>query len=321
MTDSTEPINVQINPTSEETPEWDPVYEPLIKLLTHKKGLKTKDVVEVGKKVVTIIRGKDMKEFLTRETNLSMLKKRFPSIFTEATITEANVNAVGSKLLQNGFIIRVVDQGFKTGASEEEKKKPSWPERIAKAANQEYDPKGFYMIAYEGDPRFRYFLLGALVLVVLFLCMFPAWPMYLKVAGIHVMYILGFAYIILSIVRLVVFVIGWCFGCDFWIFPNLEDDYLGIVESFQPAYSFEWRNDTRLMTGIRLTSLVMIAVSMYQLSLNYTIQDVGDFIGSGYLDAVEWTVDKLTKVEKARALPSVEQILKETEKFVEGGEL
>jgi len=301
---------------------WDALYEPLIKMLLHKKGLKTKEAVEVGRKVVTVIRGKDIKEFLTREANQALLKKRFPQIFPQDTITEEAANSAGKNLLEKGFICKVVDQAFKTASSsDEEKKKKSWPERIARAATQDYDPKGFYSVVYEGDLRFRYYMLGAIVVFVLFLCMFPAWPMYLKVAGIHVLHSFVTFIILLSIVRLILFVCVWCFGADFWIFPNMNDEYLGIVESFQPAYSFEWRNDTKLMLTIRLSSLVMIAVSMYQLSLNYSIQDVGDFIGGAYLDAVEWTVDKVTKTDKARALPSVEQILQETAKFVDDGEL
>ena len=306
--------------------KWDPLYEPLIKLLLHKKGLKTKEVIEVGRKVVTIIRGKDLREFLTRESNLTLLKKKFPKIFDGETVTDDTVNTIGKNLLARGFICKVLDQAFKTQAAassseEDKKKKPSWPERIARAANQDYEPKGFYMIIYEGDMRYRYYMLAAVVVFVLFLCMFPAWPMYLKIAGIHVLHSFVTFIIILSIVRLILFVLVWCFGADFWIFPNMNDEYLGIVESFQPAYSFEWRNDTKLMVGIRLTSMVMIGVSMYQLSLNYTIQDVGDFVTGAYLDAVEWTVDKVTKTDKARALPSVEQILQETAKFVDEGEL
>ena len=304
---------------------WDQVYEPLMKLLLHKKGLKTKDVIEVGKKVVTLIRGKDVKEFLTREANQGMLKKKFPAIFTTDVITEENATAVGKKLLAGRFISRVVDQAFKTqpasSSEEEKKKKPSWPERIARAADQEYDPRGFYMVVYENENQYKHLMLGAVIIFVLFLCMFPAWPMYLKVAGVHVVTSLATALIILSVVRLIFFVIVWCFGADFWIFPNMNDEYLGIVDSFKPAYSFEWRNDTKLMMGIRLASLAMIAVSLYQLSLTHTLADVGDFVKTAYLDSAEWMVDKITKAGPHKALPSMEKILEETAKFVDEGEL
>lgn len=290
---------------------YDATYEPLFKLLMHKKGLKTREAVEVSRKKVTVMRAKDLKEFLTRPENFALLKKKFPTIFTSTSISEAEVNAVGEALLAKHFVVRVLDQSFKT--AEEETKKKAWPDRVARAVTQSFDPKGIYMVIYEPDPTFKYVMLGAVVTLTLLLCMFPAWPTYLKISAVHVL--VAFCYLLLAItvVRLILFVIVWCFGGDFWLFPNMNDEYLGLVDSFKPLYSFEWRKDEKLMLLSRFISILMIAGAMYQLSLTHSLQDVQEFLYLGYTDVVEWGVDRLTKgPEAGRALPSVEQILKET---------
>ena len=297
---------------NKEKVQWDSTYEPLFKLLLHKKGIQSKEAIEVGKKVVNIIRGKDFREFLIKETNTALLKKRFPNIF-DSDITDECVNSVGSSLLKLGFITRVVDQAFKTKAEEVEPKKKSWPSRVGLADIQQFDSKGFYMIKYQEDGSLRHFLLGLVIVLTICMFMFPAWPLMLKIAAVHVLVALSTSLLALSVVRLILFVIVWCFGADFWLFPNLNDEYLGIIDSFKPVYSFEWRKDELLMKICRFTSLVIIALACYQLSLTHTLADVGDFVSTAYLDVVEWSVDKLTKApEPNKSLPSWEQIQKDT---------
>lgn len=36
---------------------------------------------------------------------------------------------------------------------------------------------------------------------------------------------------------------------NFWIFPNLDNEKLGFVESFKPFYSFEYRNGSKGSKG------------------------------------------------------------------------
>lgn len=44
---------------------------------------------------------------------------------------------------------------------------------------------------------------------------------------------------LLITVRALLFLFIWILGFDFWLLPNLFDESLGFVESFQPIYSFE----------------------------------------------------------------------------------
>ncbi len=77
-------------------PDWNATSEPLVLLLLHKKGLPQRDAVEVAKKMVRIVRGKNMKDFLTRDSNLSMLRKKFPSIFPVSASGGAAAGATNS---------------------------------------------------------------------------------------------------------------------------------------------------------------------------------------------------------------------------------
>jgi translocation protein SEC62 len=311
-------------------PEWNATSEPLVKLLLHKKGLPQRDAVEVGKKMVRIVRGKDMKEFLSRDSNLSMLRKKFPLIFPASAcgaatgasnspggtpavpIAEQEICKIGQSLLEQGFFVRVLDQAFKT-KQEDQAKKLAWPSRVSISSENTFDLKGYYMILYEdSNPLMRKMLLASLLAVTLFLCMFPAWPLYLKIGAWHVLVALSSSLLGITIVRMILFVLVWCIGADFWIFPNMNDEYLGLVDSFKPFYSFEWRKDEKLMLLSRFLAIGMIASGSYMLAQTHELKDVREFLETAYLDVVEWGVDKLTKTPDVKMLPKWEDIEKET---------
>lgn len=77
------------------------------------------------------------------------------------------------------------------------------------------------------DPQFKtrtYFWLISAVVVVLLGCLFPVWPLELKLAVWWISYILLMIMVVLIIVRLQVYMLVYIFGVDLWIFPNMFDD-------------------------------------------------------------------------------------------------
>ena len=68
---------------------------------------------------------------------------------------------------------------------------------------------------------------------------FPIWPLFLR----NFVWYMSVTFLLvtlgLMLVRWVVFLFVWVLGYEFWILPNLFDEALGFVESFQPVYSFE----------------------------------------------------------------------------------
>merc|ERR1711974_383974 len=106
----------------------------------------------------------------------------------------------------------------------------------------------------------------------------------------------------------------WIIGFDFWIFPNLNDEYCGFLDSFQPFYSWDKRKDDPLMLLVRFGSLAIVAVAVQQIAETHSLDDVKDFVTNSYIDVIDWGVEKLLPPpasEKAM-LPSLEELKNQT---------
>merc|ERR1712232_676283 len=142
--------------------------------------------------------------------------------------------------------------------------------------------------------------------------MFRVWPMWAKISSWYLIVIVLFLYLGLLIVRIVIFVFFWIVGFDFWIFPNINDEYCGFLDSFKPLYSWDKRKDDMLMLFVRFGSLAIVAVAVQQIAETHSLSDVRDFMEAGFTDVLDWGVQKLeiTYDQKA-ALPSVDDLKKE----------
>jgi len=305
--------------SSEKEPEWDQTFEPVMKVLLGKKGIKTKSASEVGRKKVDYFRGKDFKKFMLE--NESMLTKKCSKALEETLDgklpeNDKDVEAMGNQLIQRNFCYRALYKPLNpTSKSEDgaEKKVKKWPDRLGRSPNQNFDPEGFYVITYEGGGGLQHFLLGLIIAGVLLACMFPVWPMWAKVGVWYLSVIFLTVYFGLLILRMLIFAMFWVVGFDFWIFPNINDEYCGFLDSFKPVYSWEKRKDDALMLLVRFGSLGIAAVAIQQIAETTSLEDVQDFVTSSYIDVLDWGVDKLTALPGSdkQALPSVEELQKE----------
>ncbi|KAF4658623.1 hypothetical protein FOL46_006888 [Perkinsus olseni] len=302
--------------------EWDPTMEPLMKLLMSKKGINNRTATEVGKKVVTIIRGKELTEFLLN--NGTLLKKRCPEALKKcldgkAPETEADNAKLVIPLITNGFMFRCVDatiQATDKPSGSTERRRRKWPDRVGRVApqHQGYDPKGLYIVEWEGSKTMQYVLLAVVITAVLLMCLFPVWPMWAKLAVWYLTVAFSTFMTVLLVIRMICYVALWAFGADFWIFPNLLDEDLGVIESFQPLYSFAYRSDDWLMIVCRVLSVGVIAIAIHQLSQTHSLSDIGEFAKVQFLDIVEWGENKLQNgPEMKQRFPSLEQVKQETE--------
>jgi len=301
-------------------PEWDQEFEPLMKvLLQGKKGLKTKSASEVGKKKVDYFRGKDFKKFVLE--NEAILKKKCSAALKAALDdklpeTEKDVEMLGNELIQRNFCYKAMYKPLNASKSESSSdKKPAkkWPDRLARTPNQSFDCEGYYVVTYEGASGLQHFLLALIIAGVLLACMFPVWPMWAKVGIWYLSVIFLSLYIGLLLLRMVVFTMFWIIGFDFWIFPNINDEYCGFLDSFQPFYSWEKRKDDAMMLLVRFGSLAIVAVAVQSIAETHSLADVQDFVTSSYIDVLDWGVEKLTALpgsDKA-ALPSLNELEKE----------
>lgn len=293
--------------------EWDPTFEPLMKLLLGKKGLKTKSASEVGKKKVDYFRGKDFKKYILE--NEDVLKKKCTPALTAALDgkmpeSEKDVELLGNELIQRNFCYKAMYKPLNPTAKAEdgsERKTKKWPDRLGKTPNQSFDCEGFYVITYEGGSGMQHFLLALIIAGVLLACMFPVWPMWAKVGIWYLSVVFLSVYFGLLLLRLVVFALFWIVGFDFWIFPNINDEYCGFLDSFQPIYSWEKRKDDAIMLFVRFGSLAIAAVAIQQIAETHSLADVQDFVTSSYIDVIDWGVEKLTALPGSdrAALPSL----------------
>lgn len=78
-----------------------------------------------------------------------------------------------------------------------------------------------------------------MVVVIIAFTLLPLWPMVARKAlwYLSVTFLLGFTGF--CTIRLILFLILWMFGVEFWIFPNMFDESLSVVDSFKPVYSIQ----------------------------------------------------------------------------------
>lgn len=293
---------------------WDKVYEPLIKLIVHKKGVAVRQAAEVGKKVVSIFRGKDFVEFLTNKSNFANIQRRCGDALAmlesrpDKELSLEQAKWLGDKLISNGFVARAVAKVMKVDPSkvkegeEVETKRKKWPEKIIRLplTEQEFEPQSFYIILYEGSKTMQHVFSFAAIAGVLVACMFPAWPVWAKIAVWYVVFWLSSAMLAILVIRIVLYVCLWTVGIDFWWFPNILDEYAGIVDSFRPFYSVERRRDGYGMTGIRLVSMGVIALATYEFAQHNSWEDIRNFAQNSINDILDWGTDKLTALPQPK---------------------
>lgn len=301
-------------------PAWDPDVEPLMRILIGKKGIKTKTASEVGRKKVDYFRGRDFKKFVLSSEDL--LKKKCAGALRVALdgkvpTTDKDVERLGAELIMKQFCYKAqykpLNQASNRADDGSEKKK-KWPDRLGRMQNQSFDCEGFYVITYEGGSGLQHFLLALIIVGVLLACMFPVWPMWAKIGIWYLSVIFLSLYFGVLILRMIIYTLFWIVGFDFWIFPNLNDEYCGFLDSFQPIYSWEKRKDDLLMLLVRFGSLAIVAVAVEQISQTTSLADVGEFVTSTYIDVIDWGVEKLIALpgSERQALPSLESIQADT---------
>jgi len=295
--------------------DWDKNLEPVIKYVIGKKGIKVKQANEVGKKKVEYFRGKDFVNFLLKDyekTNRRChlaIKKYLGGKVPE---TEAACVILGVELLNKKFIQRAVYQPFGSNQPESQTAK-KWPDRLARVPIKEgFDPAGFYIVEYTGAKGMQYFLMVCIVLCVIIGCLFPVWPFWAKLGGWYCVVMLSTVYFAVQIIRLALFIVLWVIGTDFWLLPNLNDDSLGVIDSFRPAYCYRKRKDGVSMLFVRLFTLGFLAIASHEISKTNSLSDLQDLMTGSYEDIIDWGRDRLIALPgRTTDIPSLDFIEEE----------
>ncbi|GFE53182.1 hypothetical protein BaOVIS_005860 [Babesia ovis] len=267
-------------------------------------GIKVKSAAEVGKRAVEYTRGDEITKWV--EANKEAVFKMCPTILDTLEITpEDDVTEVCNVLIEAGFIYRAQYQPIEGSIEKTASgsfRRPMWPKRLIRTPKQEFDPVGFYIISYEGNQRWNYLMLTAMIVGIFSVCMFQAWPLALKLAVWYASVVLLSILFALIILRLILFMCLWFCGYDFWLFPNLFDEDLGVVDSFKPLHSICYRNDTLFMLCCRVLCSILVGASIYELRKTHDLKDVSDFAKQSFMDIIEWGHNKLTAVPEEPSL-------------------
>jgi len=304
---------VGLGKKNENEPEWDQDMEPFMKTLLGKKGIKSKSASEIGKKKVDYFRGKDFKKFAT--TNDVLLQKKCSAALKavldgKTPTTDKDVDRLGMELIQKNFCYKAAYKPVNAPKEGEVLKPKKWPDRLQRTANQQFDAEGFYVILYEGNAGWQHFLLACIIAGVLLVCMWPVWPIWAKIGIWYLSVIFLSLYFGILILRMIIYTLFWVVGFDFWIFPNLNDETVGFLDSFKPCYSWEKRKDDALMLLVRFGSLGIVAVAVEQISQTCSLSDFSELVVSSYTDVLDWGVDKILALpgSERAALPSLQEI-------------
>ncbi|CDR96991.1 Translocation protein Sec62, putative [Babesia bigemina] len=251
-------------------------------------GIKVKSAAEVGKRAVEYTRGDEISNWiLNNKQTVAKLRRHSPRLRLPDRCRFYLPRAI------EGTIEKTASGTFR---------RPMWPKRLIKTQKQRFDKVGFYIISYEGNQRWNYVMLTAMILGIFAVCMFQTWPLALKLGMWYISVVLLTILISLLMIRLVLFVSLWFCGFDFWIFPNLLDEELGVFDSFKPLYNLTRRTDTVYMLCCRVLCAIMVAASIHELGKTHDLKDVGNFARQSFLEAIEWGRNKLTAVPEETPL-------------------
>jgi len=190
-----------------------------------------REAVQVNKRV-NYFRGKKLIDVLLNGEKLRNLP---------VCENEADAKRVGLAMLQMGLI-----HASEVGNKQRRELKP-----ILRTPTS-FDTNGYYTWLVEGSKTMRNLLLFIVVAAIAAMCLFPVWPQSAKKGIWYVSVTLLLLLFLLLTVRLVVYIIVWSIGFEFWILPNFFDDDLGVVDSFFPLWSFERGSDLRESWYFRL---------------------------------------------------------------------
>lgn len=273
--------------------------------LCEKKGFSIKDAI-VGNKRKEYIKQKEFNELIKKH------QADFEQFFKGTVYNIADIENMSNEIIS----LFVKNDFLKDARASIHEAKLKYPKRLiplyeylADNNNQDEEkPRRFYYFTNERKEKKSYFWLGAAIIGVLAYCLFPLWPLEVKLGIWWVSWILSVVMIGLLLLRLLIFLIFYTFGYSIWIFPNLTDDKLGVIESFKPFLSKEKRNDPLYKILIRIAIASSIVYAAYEVYMNPNlIQDGIDHLFEIYSDVLSYGNDKIINYYNTTSISIVDK--------------
>ena len=138
------------------------------------------------------------------------------------------------------------------GKDHNELENPDHPQKLDKDKLNSFDPNFFYILNVNRGKSKIYFYLILIIVGILLYALMPVWPYKMKVAVWWISYVLLILISSLYVIRIFVYVFCYTFGYDVWIFPDLDNPKLGIIDSFKKVISVDKRKDKWYFIVIRV---------------------------------------------------------------------
>jgi hypothetical protein len=249
--------------------------------LLEKDGLEIKETAfENSRK--EFIKGKDFEKIISKNPQkyLETLKKDFPNeIFDEKTL----INHIYNIFNQNSMMFKAIRQEgdrkkiikkllpyellvFEYGcicAREHENQERDHNKHYSMEEIKTFNKELYYIINRNKSHKWSYFYLGILITLILMYVLMPIWPYKIKVGVWYISYILLIFIGCLYGIRILIFVFFFIFGFNVWLFPDMDDPKLGVIDSFRRVFSFEKRNEKWYTILIRIVISVVTGYFAY----------------------------------------------------------
>lgn len=184
-------------------------------------------------------------------------------------------------------------------------------------SSKEFNEKFYYTWMYSGPMMWSNLGTILIIFFVIAFTLLPIWPTIAK-KGLWYLSVTFLIFLTcLLTVRLVLFILFWLVGYEFWIFPRLFDETISVQDSFKPFISFE-KNKSK-QNILRLFSFALLLAGFYYLytqetDFDHMIKVQKEFIDDLYsgkliADVAFDPKDHLNKMNKK--VPSLEDLLKD----------
>lgn len=289
-----------------------PVYneeqKELIKVATflQKKGLKEREAV-ANRKRIYFFRAEKFHELVSEHSEeIQNLLSKHVKIESVKGLDDSK--RIGDIMINNG-LLKCYDR------LQDETKKYKYPKKLVEVKDTSMNEKGFYGFEIYKSQTKMTVLAIVLAVSIIAIILFPLWPYTVKLGIFNILFYFSASMLAMIAVRLVLYIMLFPFGIDFWIFPNLFDDDASIIESFLPFLLINRREDGWPLFAFRVMMVLCFAMYVYSnsglpLPFEETVETFNEIF--------EWGRDKMvgnetTQLQFTGKHDTLDDILKMTE--------
>ena len=119
---------------------------------------------------------------------------------------------------------------------------------------------GFYSLNIKVEKsKMNNIYLILLIVSILFIVMFPIWPLNMKIGVLYFLMSIIIFLIVFLVLTIIIAIVGMLFGYDIYIMPNIDNPKLGWKDRFiNPFYIIEGREDPCWVKTVRIFLIISI---------------------------------------------------------------